>query len=586
MATSLRCPECDAPLRLVREPVPGQKTNCPKCGSAFSPSVAENDKQSSTRKSKSSRNEDRDDEETSRPSKSSSDSRSQDDEANDKKPRKSRKKKKKQKKSNGLKIGLAIGGACLLLLCGLIVWLAGRKHSPPQETAAADTPPPAKTVSAPSQNETTRKPIEPKTTPMPDMQTNANNLATTTADPLKESTEKTRRATVFIQTQSSGSNSGGSGFVLKSTGDTAYIVTNFHVVQPGTESQAETSSRQLRPPAKPPANPAQPPRPPAQKPPAHHGINPHLTLPVTGTPSLPPLVKPNLTVVLYRGMQDEQSVSTNDLVALDDEADLAVIRISGVRNLPLGIEPTEDAATAEASPISIFGFPGGSKNVAIGSDSIAKVTRGQNNEISRLEIQGGLDHGNSGGPVTDAQGRLVGVATSTASDKHVIPTTKINQMFRGSIRSSFVAQWKQQNLVVELDGDSWLFDRNYKVQKHHPLKIPFGESAVKLNYPTHQFLVFARVVDPMHKIKSVNVLYSLAPSNSLSQGSQGWAPLPNAQKQSLKYDDQRFIADIHLPPGSIPNQMYAFQFSFVNGEGATVYTEPYSIRLNFPKNGP
>lgn len=581
MATSLRCPECDALLRIAGAPVRGQEITCPKCGSEFDPSVAEN--QSSTRQSKSSRNEDRDDEEeTSR--NSAPKSQREDDEANDKKPRKTRKKKKRQKKDNRLLIGLAGGGA--LLICGLIVWLvSGHKPAIQEETASTEpAPPPTNTNPTPVKKETSTKPAEQKSPPNSNLLTSTNSPPTTNGDPPKESTDKTQRATVFIQGPSSGSNSSGSGFIVKSTGDSAYIVTNYHIVQPGAEAPAE-GARQVKPPQKPPANQNHPPsRPPAYRPPLHHGIGPHFTLPPTGTPSLPPMVKPSLTVILYRGMPDEQSITTNDLVAFDDEADLAVVRITGVRNLPAAIDPTEDAANVESTPISIFGFPGGSKNVAIGNDSIARVSRDQNNEISKLQINGELDHGNSGGPVTDTQGRLVGVATSTASDKHVIPTAKINQMFRGSIRSAFVAQWKQQGHVVELEGDSWLFDRNFKVDKHHPLKIPFGESTIKLNYPTHQFLVFARAIDPMRKLNSVNVLYSLAPPNSVSQGSQGWSALPNAQKLPLKYDDQRYIADIHLPPGSIPNQLYAFQFSFVNGDGATIYTEPYSVRLNFPKN--
>jgi S1-C subfamily serine protease len=585
MATSLRCPECAVLLRLAATLVTGQKITCPKCGSAFSPSTSENDNQSSSRNSKSSRVEDREDkEETPRPRKSAPKSQSQDDEANGKKPRKSPKKKKQKKKNNSLMFGLAGGGVFLLLLCGLIIWLvAGRKPSTPQE--ADSTPPPTDTNSAPSQN---GKTPEQKTPPKSDLQTSANSPTTTNTDPSKESTEKTQRATVFIQGPSGAASSTGSGFIVKSTGDTAYIITNFHIVQPGAEPPAEGGTRQVKPPAKPanpPANPNHPPpKPPTPKPPPpHHGIGTHLTLPTTGTPSLPPMVKPNLTVILYRGMPDEQSIFTNDVVAIDDEADLAVIRLAGVRNLPLAVEPTEDAATVETTPISIFGFPGGSKSIVVGKDSIAQVSRDQNNEISKLQINGELDHGNSGGPVIDTQGRLVGVATSTPLGKHVIPTAKVNQMFRGSIRNAFVAQWKQQGFVIELDGDSWLFDRKYKVHKHLLLKLPFGESAIKLNYPSHQFLVFARVIDPMHKINNVNIFYSLAPPNSVSQGSQGWAPLPNAQKLPLKFDDQRFLADIQLPSGAIPNQLYTFQFSFVN-EGATIYTEPYSIRLNVPKN--
>ncbi|HEV3383352.1 MAG TPA: trypsin-like peptidase domain-containing protein [Gemmata sp.] len=609
--------------------------------------------------SKKQRYDDEDDVENDRPRKNASRSQRDDDEDDDR-SRRSQRNKQGQGQNSGLIIGMIAGGGLVLLLAigGLVVWLVSSNKPDKDKQDVAIYSPPANTSPTSNQNDPAKPegqntPSIPNTqstspdresTP-PNTQSTPPNTQSTPAPPKPAMSgdiplnlkEKTSKATAFIQVVQGSKMFTGSGFIVKSSGDTAYIMTNYHVVggdddppekekppqgQPGPASPPNPGFGPGRP--RMPGGPGRPPGfgPPAIGPPAIGP--PAIGPPAIGPPAIgppgfgprgfgppgfpgfgppgfgpgagtggdnsnkptPKTQRPEISVILNRGTPDEKSLSA-DLVAFDEDADLATLRIVGARNLPPALDLAEDAGMAETMPIYIFGFPGGSKNIVIGKGTVSQIRRDENNEVSDLQLNGELNPGNSGGPVVDTQGRLVGVAVSTVLGKHVgwaVPTAKLNQMFKGSIKLGVVAQFRQQGAVIQLHGESWVYDRMNKIRQHSHLQVAVDESRTKVDFPPNQFFVLARLTDPMHKIDKVNLHYSVAPSNPLKKDSQNWPPLPDAQKLPLKIGDQNSTADLKLPPGSKADQMYAFQFSFVNGEGQTIFTEPHLLRLTFPAN--
>ncbi len=394
--------------------------------------------------------------------------------------------------------------------------------------------------------------------------------------------EKARRATVYIHVSSGAAISNGSGFIVKSTGDSAYVVTNYQVFLPGAVlPPPESGTRQFKPPAKPPSNPAQPVRPPASAhPPVIHPQNlPHTHIPGATTQ---PIIPPNVSVTLNRGTAEEKTM-TAEIVGIDEEADLAMLHIVGTSNLPPAVDLAGDVTVKESMPISIFGFPGDSKNAVPATGSVTQVYRDQNKDISDLLLNGELSPGHTGGPVVDTQGRLVGIAVSSGFGKNVdraIPTVKLNRLFKGKMNSALVAQYKLQGTAIMSIGEAWFVDHNQKVRNPSPVHISVSENKSKVN----QFFVLALTSDPLRKINGMNLLYGVAPGTPIKQDGQGWAPLPNAQrfplaigKQSI--GKQSFSGTLQLP-GVTANQTYAFQFSYVNADGVTIYTEPHKINFH------
>src|SRR5262249_8217918 len=76
----------------------------------------------------------------------------------------------------------------------------------------------------------------------------------------------------------------------------------------------------------------------------------------------------------------------------------------------------------ETQPLWVSGFPYGEqlgKNVTVTACPVSSL-RKENGVLTRLQVHGDMQPGNSGGPVVDAQGDVVGVAVA------IIRTTRIN----------------------------------------------------------------------------------------------------------------------------------------------------------------
>lgn len=222
------------------------------------------------------------------------------------------------------------------------------------------------------------------------------------AIPLK-TLEEIKSATVFIKVESGAAAASGSGFVMRVDGDTGYVVTNHHVITP-------------------PEQPMFGPRPPFGRPPRFF---------IPGGPT-------TLTVVFWSGTPKEQSVRA--AIAADDaKRDLAVLKVTGVANLPAPIDFSGNPDLVETMPVFLFGFPfgealdlnKGNPAITVGKGSVSSLRMNVRGQVQRIQIDGDLNPGNSGGPVVDAKGRLIGVAVAKVTGTRIglaIPPSELTKM--------------------------------------------------------------------------------------------------------------------------------------------------------------
>jgi S1-C subfamily serine protease len=571
MAITFPCPRCDTRLRMASAAAADTPVECPKCGTNFKPAIdrekserrRDDEDEPRARKSRPARDDDDDDDDRPRRrTAAASRRRDDDDDDDDDRPRRSR---KRNKQGGGVPIAAFAGGGVVLLLAigGLAWWLAaGSKPKAPNDVT--DGP----SVNAPL-----------GTNPQANA-SNASNVSNANPGELSgDQLARVRKATAFIQVEAGNQGGTGSGFIVRSNGDTAYLVTNHHVI---AVEEDEPPAAQPKQPVRPRFGPPPLPRPPSFRPPGFgpRGFGPGFGFPGNNQAQPKPKAKRKVMVVLNSCTPEEQTVPA-EVVAVDDEADLAVLRITGVRNLPAALDATQEPPVSETMPVFILGFPGGRHGktynpaVTVSKGSIAGLRRDGKNRLNEVQISGELIPGNSGGPVVDARGRLIGVAVAASLDKPIgfaIPTAQLNEMFRGSIRGTIVCQARQLGNRVDLTGEIWLFDHNSKVRENRSLHEQFdGGGKVDPN----EFVALARLTDPMLKINAVNLHYALA-SDPVGSG-----PLANARKIPLQVNDQTAIATFKLPAGSVLDQTYAFQVSYVNAEGQTIYTQPHLLRLTF-----
>jgi S1-C subfamily serine protease len=123
--------------------------------------------------------------------------------------------------------------------------------------------------------------------------------------------------------------------------------------------------------------------------------------------------------VLVLGLSDESGLNTTDyvggsVVAIDTERDLALIEL----NVPIDSSNRKSLSIRSGdigleSKIRVFGYPGiGGDSLTVSSGIISGLDQSQ--KFSYFKVSADISGGNSGGPVVDNKGQLVGIATALA----------------------------------------------------------------------------------------------------------------------------------------------------------------------------
>jgi hypothetical protein len=147
-----------------------------------------------------------------------------------------------------------------------------------------------------------------------------------------------------------------------------------------------------------------------------------------------------VTLVLNPSQKGEK-VCKAKVVRSDKELDLALLRIEGVKDLPI-VTLGSDAKLSELAEVVAVGFPFGTAlstkrkdypAVSINKGSITALRRRDDRlQLIQLDVQ--LNPGNSGGPVLDATGKVVGIVVAGIEGRGV------NFAIPVSIVSRFVAK--------------------------------------------------------------------------------------------------------------------------------------------------
>ncbi len=146
------------------------------------------------------------------------------------------------------------------------------------------------------------------------------------------------------------------------------------------------------------------------------------------------------SLVFNSGTRNEK-VLTGEIVAISQEQDLAVLKVTS-KNLPAPIDLTP-TKLRETMTIYTFGFPLGevlSKDRAnpaatIGKGTIGALPEDESGKLRHVQLDGELNPGNSGGPIVDGEGKLVGIAVSKIPGTKIsfaIPPAELTELQKGS----------------------------------------------------------------------------------------------------------------------------------------------------------
>jgi regulation of enolase protein 1 (concanavalin A-like superfamily) len=320
--------------------------------------------------------------------------------------------------------------------------------------------------------------------------------------------EDLKAATVFVKVHAKEGTATGSGFLFRVDGDTGLVATNHHVVA---------------------------------------------AAPGRFTPQ-------KIELVFWSGTKKEQ-VLAGEVLGSDAEQDLAVLKVT-VKGLPAPLDLAGNIKLRETMTIYTLGFPLGellsptrtNPAVTIGKGTISSLREDGRGKIRRVQLDGELNPGNSGGPVVDADGKLVGIAVSKILGTKIsfaISPAELTAMLKGYAASVVLRHIRIDNGIAELE-----------------VEVP--------------------LIDPLRKLKAVEIRH--ARKDTLKQLPQPdeegkWATLSGGESVEVKITAGKAITRITLKATEKKALDWLFQTAYSNEEGKSVPLEPVSQRINFGGTG-
>ena len=250
-----------------------------------------------------------------------------------------------------------------------------------------------------------------------------------------------------------------------------------------------------------------------------------------------------LDVVLDSGQKTERRLA-GKVLGVDRASDLAVLRVVAP-HLPGPLRVRSARALQETEPVYVFGFPYGErlgKNVTISVSSVSSL-RSEGGVLSRVQVNGGMHPGNSGGPVVDSAGRVVGVAVAGIANTEIhfaVPGDYVHAALNGRLDDMTLGQ---------------------------PYRDPQGCCVP----------VVVHMLDPLGRIRAVGFdVWTADPGDASGRRSaQAVMPIPLAYRPETARGDIRLP---ELPPG----QVYWLQPTWVGADGARQQAPPRMYTLLAP----
>jgi hypothetical protein len=198
----------------------------------------------------------------------------------------------------------------------------------------------------------------------------------------EQSLDKIKKATVFVNVKhqfvltNDELNTSGSGFFIN---DMGWIATNYHVIQ--------------------------------------SSLSDYNTL-------YPTKIK-EIKIICNSGTSDYKSYDAT-IISIDKDNDLAILAVQDSTNKFPFVE-IDTSRLNELTPVRIFGYPFGDQftvlqrgpEITASNGAISALRHDDLNELTKIQVDGVVNHGNSGGPVVNESGKVVGIISSMLGESRI-----------------------------------------------------------------------------------------------------------------------------------------------------------------------
>jgi S1-C subfamily serine protease/regulation of enolase protein 1 (concanavalin A-like superfamily) len=328
--------------------------------------------------------------------------------------------------------------------------------------------------------------------------------------------QRLKQATVYVKVQIGKIAGTGTGFVISAQGDQVVVATNRHVVLVRDEDDDGPTAQNKTP------------------------------------------ERPKVSVVFRSGEPGLEQELPAELVAVDltpDHGhDLAILLIRGVRNVPRPIDPLQRVDPVEGMEGRIYGFPfgemlnvtsKGNPAITVNKGAVSSLRRNEAGGLALIQIDGSVNPGNSGGPIVDEKGRLIGITVAKLRVAEniglAIPGAELVRMLDGRVGGARLALKSVQADSVDLDVEAFLSD-------------------------------------PLRKLHTVGM--SVAPASSAANGAArpaedgSYPPLQGATQIPLTMDRTKNVATGHIRAPLTNDRRLMVQFTHQDNRGRTYVSQP------------
>lgn len=250
----------------------------------------------------------------------------------------------------------------------------------------------------------------------------------------------------------------------------------------------------------------------------------------------------NVQVVVNSGQANEKQI-IGTVLGVDRASDLAVVRVND-NNLPAPLLLEMQRKLMETQKVYICGFPFGAKlgkDITISDSTISSLRNEPGTGIlERIQVNGGMHPGNSGGPVVNSFGNLIGVSVAG------IPGTQIN----------YAVPAEKVRLIME----GRLADA-----KHGEAFVQAGQTRLPVAYTC---------LDPLNRIRDMRVeVWTGTPGPARPYSVQKPQPLPDdGPRQSHVIPYQNYVGNFEVPlPPLAPGKVCWLQPVVTTKNGATFW---------------
>ena len=160
------------------------------------------------------------------------------------------------------------------------------------------------------------------------------------------------------------------------------------------------------------------------------------------------------------------------ILGVDRDHDLAILKASGTTSdWPALLTVDLAANLTELQDVYIFGFPFGDKlgkNITVSRSSISSLRKDDSGQLHEVQVNGGMNPGNSGGPVVDAAGDVVGVAVAVIRGTQInfaVPGERVLELAVGRVLESRIQDPYQAGDAIRLPFEVACLDPLQRIRK-------------------------------------------------------------------------------------------------------------------------